>query len=236
MSDNPSRLDPEEVRRRSARVRLWQNLGALVALSLAVGFFVLPLFTLDPGEIINPKRQPKEPTGEPRTSWDTVVDEDFPLTVGLAAPANGSLPDPTRDGPGAGLDAPMCGTGGFSDGVVDRLAVRAPQPGGREGRELVTLDDDAAAERLLADVREAAEACEGWSVADREVGDQALDLARPEDGRLRQLVRVGNAVLALEHRSAPLTDETSTDVALDQLAVVAERIADEMCGYALRPC
>lgn len=227
-------LDAEQVRRHSLRVSRWQALGALVALVLAVTFFVLPLLVLDPGESDGPTKRGRaaapEPTGEPRTTWDTTVDAAFPLDLGLPAPARGPRATPSEDAPGADLAGwSLCGTSGFADDVVDRLAVRS----GDDARELVTLADEDAAGALLDRVSEAADACTAWTVAERDLGDEALDLAGA--GEVRQLVRVGNAVLVLEHGRVP-GSRADAEVALDQVAVVGDVLADRLCGYALRPC
>ena len=230
----PSPLDAEEVRRRSARVRRWQNLGALVALALAVALFVLPLLVLDPGESDGPTKRGRaatpEPTGQPRTSWETAIDADFPLDLALPVPARGQQPTPSATAPGADLaDWDLCGARGLGEGVESRLGVRSRG----DARELVTLEDDAAAGELVGRISAAADGCDSVTVADRDLGDESLDLAGPRT--LSQLVRVGNAVLVLE-RTGTWSSAEAAAVGLDQMAAVAAPLADEMCGYALHPC
>jgi len=230
----PAPLDPEDVRRRSARVRRWQNLGALVALVLAVAIFVLPLLVLDPGESDGPTKRGRaaapEPTGEPRTSWETAIDADFPLDLALPVPARGQQPTPSPTARGAGLaDWDLCGTRGFGEGVESRLGVRSRG----DARELVTLEDDTAAGELVDRIGEAADGCDSVAVADRDLGDEALDLAGPRT--LSQLVRVGNAVLVLQ-RTGTWSSGEAAAVGLDQMAAIAAPLADELCGYALHPC
>lgn len=222
--DVPARLDPEVVRRRSARVRLWQNLGALVALVLAVVLLVAPLY------VFGDESGAEPPVSEPRTTWDTSVDAGFPLALALPPGPGGEPPVPSADAPGAGLaDWELCGTGGFGSGVEDRLGVRA----GRAARELVTLADGETADALLDRITEAAAACGTWEHAERDLGDRALDLSSATT--LRQVVRVGNAVLVLQHTGAWGSPEAA-QVGLEQMAAASATLADELCGYAARPC
>lgn len=184
-----------------------------------------------------------------------------PLAVPAGFPLDLDAPDPTGDGgtiAGPGPDAEgvrlspgPCNAAGL-DLVphVDRLGFSAAGPEAYDGRDLRVYASVGHAEEVLRELRVAASECVSeqvdggstirWRLFASETssaGDESLTFGYTDDqpgGALFHLVRVGQAVLALE-RDGEWAPE-SMAAAVPALEELGREIAGELCVFAQEGC
>lgn len=190
------------------------------------------VFAADPCDEPPAKPRPVEPA-----SVGAEIPAGFALDAGLVVDGDGEAIGPAPDGDGVDLSA-MCSTlrDTWPADPVDRLAYALAGPETLRVRELATYASVAAAEQVLAGVRDAVGACSsvGGTRGDPVTWSELAPTDAPADsvtfamtmsdgglgGTLFQLTRVGNAVLAtswgaewssatVEAGAADLTDETT---------------------------
>ncbi len=196
------------------------------------------IFAADPCEEPPAKPQPVDPA-----SVDAAIPEGFALDAGLVVDGDSEAIGPAPDGDGVDLSA-MCSTlrDTWPADPVDRLAYALAGPETLRVRELATYGSVAAAEQVLAGVRDAIAACSSiggsrgepviWSElapADAPAESVTFAMTRSDDalgGTLFQLTRVDNVVLATSWGAewATTTVEAGADDLTAETAPVLEAV------------
>ncbi len=200
-------------------------------------------------------------TADPESRVDQIPD-DFPLTAGLPRPGGDIAPFTWSDELSEPLRAVACGGDerlGVDDRRVDSRRVEMTAPDASAWRHLLLFEDEAAAERVFAEVRSHVADCAKSSPVDGGDGvsemrwEQALRTHADTDavvtarglvyasgtdtrvpGRsVTEAVQVGHALLVVRFDDAASTQGDDREMLLD---VTVDTLADAMCAFTDDGC
>lgn len=192
-----------------------------------------------------------EVSGQPSTG--TSIPDGFPLNRGQRNVEDGSTPTPTRDGIGV-LPVQLCGDQRWPADPTDRLLSTTDAPEHIEARELATFADAATAVEVMSRLRKSVRDCPkepttgpggeqtNWvhTELERDPGYESLTWSRALEGgqtpglQVHQLVRVGNAILALSLTTE--ATQTTAPAQADELTAYSRKLAPELCVFTEDGC